>query len=181
MPSRIRSLVGAAAVVGLALLYSAELQAQTIRIPASEMTAALRKDGMGRLSAGDGVEARFWTASVPVTFSRLVQDDAKEWRMGPEMALGGSYLYMVGQGVAENGGGAQVTPKFFTGPTMQAGFAEDPNDETLAPSILLGWIIGFSHVATLVGYDFLEGSVAFGIGSKVGTVTTPNVVGVRRF
>jgi hypothetical protein len=161
----------------LLLLSVAPLSGQVI--PASDVQPKLRSSSGAALArqvgVGERAEVKLWTSTVPVTFSRLVQDDGDDWKIGPEISLGGSYVYMVGEGTGLGNGSMQLDPRFFTGPVLQIGFAEDVDDGALAATFLAGAVLGYRDVAGLVGYDFLEGSIVLGAGTKVTTLIIDNI------
>jgi hypothetical protein len=110
-----------------------------------------------------------WTSTLPVTFSRVERED-DEWRIGANMSVGGSYVFMTGRGTPQPDGSIRLDPEFMIGPVANLGLT--PGDSgKLDGSLMVGLTVGFSTFAVLGGYDLLLTRPVIGVGIQIQSLT----------
>lgn len=132
------------------------------------------------LSTRSVKRASLWTATLPVTFSRLERAD-DEWQLGANMSIGGSFVFVTGKASPQGDGSYRLDPEFMVGPV--ANFGVTPGDSgTLDATLIAGLSMGFSSIAILGAYDLLLGRPVIGIGMQIQSLTyTESLTRLTRF
>lgn len=125
-----------------------------------------------RIGPGETADVWLFTPSLPVSFSRLEQNDAGDWRVGANVAIGASYVFMLGKGTGLEDGSVRVDPAFFIGLTGNFGVAQDPDEDgAISESFMLGGVLGFSGLSVIAGRDILAKTPILGVGGRIDLLT----------
>jgi hypothetical protein len=113
--------------------------------------------------------ASLWTTTLPVVFSRLEKEDG-DWRLGANMSIGGSYMFVTGKTTPQLDGSYRLDPDFMIGPVANLGIT--PGDAgKLDGTLMVGAVMGFSSFAVLGGYDVLLNRPVIGVGIQIQSLT----------
>jgi len=121
------------------------------------------------IAANTPKHASLWTSTLPTTFSRLEKVDGN-WRLGANMAIGGSYVFVTGKATPQVDGSYRLDPQFMIGPVANIGITPG-SDGKLDGTLLVGGTIGFSAFAILGGYDLLLSRPVIGVGVQIQSLT----------
>lgn len=122
-----------------------------------------------QLTTLTGKRASLWTATLPVTFSRLERTN-DEWQLGANMSIGGSFVFVTGKASPQPDSTYRLDPEFMIGPI--ANFGVTPRESGgLDATLITGVTVGFSSIAVLGAYDLLLGRPVIGVGMQVQSLT----------
>jgi len=108
------------------------------------------------------------TPSFPISFSRLEKDTSNNWRIGPQIGIGGSYFFVVGNGYRNANETVQVEPYFTVGISIDGGFSQNLQTPGVIGNINIGGVIGFyKYFNFLFSYDVLNNRPVYGVGARV--------------
>jgi hypothetical protein len=112
------------------------------------------------------------TPSFPISFSRLEQDTAKNWRIGPSIGIGGSYFFLVGKGYRNANETVQVEPYFVLGLSIEGGVSQNLQAPGVVGNLNIGGVLGFyKYFNFLFSYDVLNNRPVYGVGARVDLFT----------
>ena len=158
-----------AVLVTPVLLVALSAAAQSQVIPRSMVEAYGSRSGGAFVRNNEPKHASMWTSTLPVTFSRLERANG-DWRLGANMAVGGSYIYVTGKATPQVDGSYRLDPQFMFGPVANIGIT--PGDSgKLDGTLLVGLTMGFSSFAILGGYDLLLSRPVIGVGVQIQSLT----------
>ncbi|HLP51398.1 MAG TPA: hypothetical protein VK154_10970 [Chitinophagales bacterium] len=155
----------------ITIAFNANAQTLSRSFTDKQFTAA---DGTKRKFLADGAVLAdprtivLLTPSFPVSFGRLEQDNAGNWRIGAQLTLGASYYLVVGKAFLNDNGTTQVEPYFSIGAHIDGGLSQNTETAGVVGNLNVGGSVGFyKYINVLFAYDVLNKTPVFGLGGRV--------------
>lgn len=119
-------------------------------------------------NAQEGRTIMLLTPSVPINFSRLEKDSVGNWRIGPQMSIGGAYYFMLGKGYANSNGTYQIEPYFLFGISLDAGLSQNLYTSGTVSNLNIGCVVGiYKYLNIMISYDIINQKPVYGLGTRI--------------
>jgi len=105
------------------------------------------------------------SATIPISFSNIEFSNGN-YLVSPTVSLGFGYTWFLGDFIFNENDKITVDPTLFFGLIANAGLEDNFSLNKLA-SFVTGGFIGFGAFTLFGGYDFINKSVAIGIGGRI--------------
>ena len=163
MNSRLQALVFVIAFLFIVFVAAGQSEAQLAST--SKFHIEGEEYALDALKVGTTYDVFISTATIPITFSKLVKDEAGDYTVGAQLGIGVGYLWILGTMTPQADGNARIDPGLFFGPAGDIGVRNEGDE--LKTAFSLGAIIGYDVIAATVGYDFLAESVYIGLSGTI--------------